>query len=113
MLPWMPAPEPEPLAHAEALLRWLQKKYPPGALLRAGDVEHLCYPSFLQQKGWRPQPWGSRNGVGKHLSELPGVEKVSPYVVAEDGITERTRCYRLPLAEEIQAVEWPRYKGAA
>ena len=81
--------EPGPLAHAEALLSWLQRRYPPGTLLPAGDVEYVCYPLLLEQKGWRPRPWGSCKGVGKHLSKLPGVEKVSPYVVAEDGFKER------------------------
>jgi hypothetical protein len=92
----------------------LQKRHPPGALLRACEVEHECYPLFLWQKGWRMRPWGSRKGVGKYLSKLPGVEKVSPYLVTEDGRKERVRCYRLPLAAaEIQAAEWPRYKRAA
>jgi hypothetical protein len=94
-------PRPEPLAQAEALLSWLQKLYPPGALLRAADVEHECYPLFLEQKGWWPQPWGSRKGIGKHLGGLPGVGKVSPYIEAEDGIKERARCYRLPLADAV------------
>ena len=44
-------PRPGPLAQAEALLSWLQRQYPPGALLRAADVEHECYPLFLEQKG--------------------------------------------------------------
>ena len=91
-------PRPGPLAQAEALLSWLQKLYPPGALLRAADVEHECYPLFLEQKGWWPQPWGSRKGVGKHLRGLPGVGKVSPYIEAADGIRERVRCYQLPSA---------------
>lgn len=105
---------PGPLAQAEALLSWLQKLHPPGALLRAADVEHECYPLFLEEKGWWPQPWGSRNGIGKHLRGLPGVGKVSPYIEAEDGIKERARCYRLPLADAVaEAADLAALKRAA
>ena len=69
--------------------------------MRAADVEHECYPLFLEQKGWRPQPWGSRKGIGKYLSGLPGVGKVSPYIDGENGIKERIRCYRLPSADPV------------
>ena len=107
----MRKPPPGPLAQAEAFLSWLQKLYPPGALLRAADVEHYCYPLFLEQKGWWPQPWGSRKGIGKHLRGLPGVAKVSPYIEAEDGIKERARCYRLPLADAVaEAVDLAAFK---
>jgi hypothetical protein len=110
----MHKPEPGSLAHAEALLSWLQKHYPPGALLPAADVENVCYPLFLEQTGWRPRYWGSRRGVGKHLRELPGVKKVSPYIETEDGFKERVRCYQLPLADKVaEAVELAALKHAA
>ena len=64
--------QPGPLAQVEALLNWLQKLYPPGALLRAAHVEHECYPLFLEQKGWRPQPCGSRKRHGQASERAAG-----------------------------------------
>jgi hypothetical protein len=107
-------PQPGPLAQAKALLCWLQQSYPPGTVLKAWELESELYPRFAEEKGLSVRPWGSRNGVGKYLREVPGVEKISPYLDAGYGYKERVRCYRLPLADAATvAVRLPALRRAA
>jgi hypothetical protein len=83
------------MAQAQALLEWLQARYP-GDILRASDVECICYGEMLKERNCRPRPWVGRHGVGKYLKTLTGGKKRSTYWPNENGDTERVRTYLIP-----------------
>ena len=85
------------MAQAQALFGWLQERYG-GNFLKASEIESICYPQLLKEKGWREQPWVGRHGVGKYLTALSGGRKFYRYWVDEYGDKERVRTYLIPLA---------------
>jgi len=93
----VPKLKPHPMAQAQALFGWLQERYG-GNFLKASEIESICYPQLLKEKGWREQPWVGRHGVGKYLTALSGGRKFYRYWVDEYGDKERVRTYLIPLA---------------
>ena len=82
-------PKQDANSQAAALLQWLQRRLPPGALLEAWYVQEVCYPQFIAEKGWYFHPWSGRKGVGKFLGEQPGVRKLSPYLETDYGLKDQ------------------------
>ena len=96
-VPSNPDPNPDAVAHARALLGYMQERYG-GHFLQAGEVEAICYPQLLEARGWRGRPWGGRHGVGKFLTDMTGGKRQYRTWEDEDGKPQRLRAYWIPPA---------------
>jgi hypothetical protein len=73
-----------------------------GQGLRAGYVKGDCYRAMLGERGWQPQPWDGRHGVGKYLTRLMGGRRRSGYVTEASGGKRRVRGYFIPRVIEVR-----------
>jgi hypothetical protein len=64
-------------------------------------VKSDAYLAMLKEKGWQAQPWDSRDGIGKHLTELTGGKRQTGYLNEADGGKRRARGYLIPRADNV------------
>jgi hypothetical protein len=85
-------PCPVEAEQARQFLSWLKQRYG-GQRVFAHHLQDQLYPSFCDEKGWRPRPW---NRVAKHLKSLTGGKRTYEWVEEVDGPRHRLRVYLIP-----------------
>jgi hypothetical protein len=85
-------PCPAEAEQARQFLSWLKHRYG-GQRVFAHHLQDQLYPSFCDERGWRPRPW---NRVGKHLKSPTGGKRTYEWVEEVDGQRRRLRVYLIP-----------------
>ncbi len=85
-------PCPAEAEQARQFLSWLKQRYG-GERVFAHHLQDQLYPSFCDERGWRPRPW---NRVAKHLKSATGGKRTYEWVEEVDGQRRRLRVYLIP-----------------